>query len=752
MASTEIPAVISITYRKPGTQPPLYVAGTFSDPPWQPYEMDHVALEDGEFEFKKEVHGKPGSKIEYKFRIGNGNWWVLNDHGPTVTDSSGNTNHVLEVKPQNDTSDDDAASPQGAQDKQDTDNGGPLSYAKAVAKHLQPSAEEASANRSGTGTPIFARVAAEVADSAELLHEEVPEQAAAEVADSAESLDDGRERQSTILILEPPPGEGRPFKVQPRDEDFSGQEGYIADKSPLFPHECVGLYESDEEIDQGDASDDVFENDDALGVASSARDLDPDKVDLNDPTLERFPSTRGDIIDAVRKLETGLQPDQASFEGPARSPVVNPSRRGTEDITGDFQLAAPQAPSPPTNRPSKRGSVNSIPATASLHSISEGEEPAVEEEEDADFRPAVVFSNPMKPRPKHLKLPTSDEDEGVDLPDGVSPRTLKPAHRQHATPETSPDSPPSPGTSSRPEPKGNQPPAQSSNPGHEQTDRPKSAATKDADHSEGPSYAQVAAPQPTHAEHASESKAKTPQSATGEGASESKPAAPQPPSTDRPSDNKGTAPQAPIARRPSYAEVAASKPTPAEGPSESKTADSQTTSAEGPIESKAAAPQPSNTNAPGDKKDTTTPQAPIARRPSYAEVAASKPPSAENTNDDNSKPKPSHQQPSTATTSSTTTASGSGSGSDAAAATTATARDSDTDDKAAKQVRKRGGAGAGGELSQEDSNAAARIPAVHPKKGGGWIKAIFRLLFVDVVGALFKRVLRMFGLGARRAA
>src|SRR5690606_6273411 len=93
-------------------------------------------------------------------------------------------------------------------------------YAKVAAKHLQEPPVEQTADRSGTGTPISARVAAEVADSAELLHEEVPEreghegggpsgsrarrqssssmseasETAAEVADTAERLDYAAER------------------------------------------------------------------------------------------------------------------------------------------------------------------------------------------------------------------------------------------------------------------------------------------------------------------------------------------------------------------------------------------------------------------------------------------------------------------------------------------------------------------------------------------------------------------------------
>jgi len=95
MATTLVPA--TITYQKPGTKPPLYVAGTFSDPAWQLEEMEYIVDADGEHLFKKEVQGEPGSKIHYKFRIGDGDWWVLNDGTPTVTDIAGNKNNELEV-------------------------------------------------------------------------------------------------------------------------------------------------------------------------------------------------------------------------------------------------------------------------------------------------------------------------------------------------------------------------------------------------------------------------------------------------------------------------------------------------------------------------------------------------------------------------------------------------------------------------------------------------------------------------------
>lgn len=92
-------APVTITYQKPGTKPPIYVAGTFSDPAWQPEEMEYYLNSDGEHVFKKDLQVKPGSKIHYKFRVGDGDWWVLDDDTPTVTDAAGNKNNELEVPP-----------------------------------------------------------------------------------------------------------------------------------------------------------------------------------------------------------------------------------------------------------------------------------------------------------------------------------------------------------------------------------------------------------------------------------------------------------------------------------------------------------------------------------------------------------------------------------------------------------------------------------------------------------------------------
>ncbi|PKS10304.1 hypothetical protein jhhlp_002055 [Lomentospora prolificans] len=88
---------ITLTYRKPGTQPPLFVAGTFTEPPWTAQEMSYTTGPDHEHSFSHTCKVEPGSEVQYKFRLGTGNWWVLKEGAPTVRDSAGNQNNVLKA-------------------------------------------------------------------------------------------------------------------------------------------------------------------------------------------------------------------------------------------------------------------------------------------------------------------------------------------------------------------------------------------------------------------------------------------------------------------------------------------------------------------------------------------------------------------------------------------------------------------------------------------------------------------------------
>ena len=74
---------VTVRYSKPGTQPPIYLAGSFSDPAWEPQEMQYTTTEGNEHEFQKELQVEEGQVYQYKFRIGNGDWWMLNEESAT---------------------------------------------------------------------------------------------------------------------------------------------------------------------------------------------------------------------------------------------------------------------------------------------------------------------------------------------------------------------------------------------------------------------------------------------------------------------------------------------------------------------------------------------------------------------------------------------------------------------------------------------------------------------------------------------
>lgn len=81
---------VRISYTSPGAEPPIFVAGSFTDPPWQPQELEyelenHNALgkeaPSGEIQYKfaKNIRIAEG-QWQYKFRLGLGDWWACDKH------------------------------------------------------------------------------------------------------------------------------------------------------------------------------------------------------------------------------------------------------------------------------------------------------------------------------------------------------------------------------------------------------------------------------------------------------------------------------------------------------------------------------------------------------------------------------------------------------------------------------------------------------------------------------------------------
>ncbi|KAI9675352.1 MAG: hypothetical protein M1817_001256 [Caeruleum heppii] len=102
--STSTTSPVHFTFAQDGIGPPLYLAGSFSEPAWQLQEMKHEkraqadAHEHDEYDFFLDID-VPEGEWQYKFRVGNGDWWMLDDQAQTVTDPSGIKNSLLLVPP-----------------------------------------------------------------------------------------------------------------------------------------------------------------------------------------------------------------------------------------------------------------------------------------------------------------------------------------------------------------------------------------------------------------------------------------------------------------------------------------------------------------------------------------------------------------------------------------------------------------------------------------------------------------------------
>ncbi|KAI1628415.1 hypothetical protein EDD37DRAFT_5104 [Exophiala viscosa] len=84
-----------ITFSKPDIQGPVYVAGSFTE--WSPVEMNCESTASGLNKFSYTADLNPG-KYQYKFRLGPGDWWVLDESTSTENDGAGNVNNVLAVE------------------------------------------------------------------------------------------------------------------------------------------------------------------------------------------------------------------------------------------------------------------------------------------------------------------------------------------------------------------------------------------------------------------------------------------------------------------------------------------------------------------------------------------------------------------------------------------------------------------------------------------------------------------------------
>jgi ATP-dependent RNA helicase MRH4 len=211
---------------------------------------------------------------------------------------------------------------------------------------------------------------------------EVVAATAAEVADTAEKLD--RVRCVTKTALLPlrqwlTSNSMTQTKSPQNDEklDFEMELGDPEEelKTPLFAHESFGAYDfatADDGLDPDYEDEPMIRPDSSW---SAPHDLyTTDEIDLHDPTLEKFPSDRGSIMDTLRRIQSSSSVDHSHFESFLQSPRFAP-RRQSVDSNDEGSILTSGSLSPTSNRKRdsrlSHSSVGRTKSAVSLRSIAE---------------------------------------------------------------------------------------------------------------------------------------------------------------------------------------------------------------------------------------------------------------------------------------------------------------------------------------------------------------------------------------------
>ncbi|KAK7560824.1 hypothetical protein IWX92DRAFT_420294 [Phyllosticta citricarpa] len=353
---------VTITFFHPNTSPPVFVATSLTNPPWQVVEMDvkQERTPSGDLIFEKKFDAVEAGEYQYKFRLGPGDWWVCDDNAPTVSDGFGNSNNLLIVEPK------DPLAEQGA----DADQEGavlervesaPEVWSRGTKQQLsqdrKPGKESDPEPQSRSTSPVPAVVVEKVDDAPshgddfgpgatsgqQLAHKKRKADADPNmVVVSAES--DGKGPASMHPDSAAAVGHDALIEHTPADDNVPllPHESISPDapqQAPLFPHEAAVAVSSGSSNCTEDDEDDAagpetfqpvdFKGDIPLfrhesialppGEGGSGSEHKPppslqnmmDQEDPNDPSLVPFPTKRETIYEHIRSLEHRLEEDQS---------------------------------------------------------------------------------------------------------------------------------------------------------------------------------------------------------------------------------------------------------------------------------------------------------------------------------------------------------------------------------------------------------------------------------------------------------
>lgn len=73
---------LQIEYRATDVEGPVFLAGSFTDPPWTLQQMQRVFNDQRRPIFAASVRIEPGQDYQFKFKLGTGDHWVVDESRP----------------------------------------------------------------------------------------------------------------------------------------------------------------------------------------------------------------------------------------------------------------------------------------------------------------------------------------------------------------------------------------------------------------------------------------------------------------------------------------------------------------------------------------------------------------------------------------------------------------------------------------------------------------------------------------------
>ncbi|KAI0426013.1 hypothetical protein F5Y09DRAFT_334489 [Xylaria sp. FL1042] len=368
---------VTFAFHRKGVHPPLFITGSFSNPPWQPLEMDAFIDQHGDYIFTKRAIVDECSEIQYKFRHASGDWWALDPDADTTTDDLGNVNSLL-------------YSPN-------------ITAAQEITM-----LQEIHASKTGDTTAIYNDAESSSSTSSSVVDANAR---GADTDTKTENLDaperiieqDGLQRLSFTPIEEV-----ANTAAEVADSAFQLDEDQLevgGDILPMFSHECFatlsGYQESEPQHDSFDYS---------------PGNVDLVSMDFDDPRLEHFPSDRDSIMATMRRVSTAIETDSTTVDDVILSPIItakssvasNPSSKRSSVATTDTNTEHEQTEDL-DQRPA------SITHKESLESIAEGDE-SPDGDEMRDLPTPAEYIGPIGQRNlSSSSWAGSNKDEGVAM-------------------------------------------------------------------------------------------------------------------------------------------------------------------------------------------------------------------------------------------------------------------------------------------------------------------------------------------------